>query len=101
MNTTLEDQVQWLRYLLRLAMEYSMLPTAVILKGIQQDGTWYLIGGFRQVFRGSYQGLLVALKTLQTRMGWSSSEVQAAQVQYTIIFFFSWLTILDLASILS
>ena len=54
------------RLTLKVALNYNILPAALILEGVKvTDGSQHGAGGFADVFRGTYVGAPVAVKKLR------------------------------------
>lgn len=65
------------RTTLKVAMQYEILPTALVLKGVQCIETELRgAGGFSDVFCGTYKGQPVALKRLRVFAMASASKKQ-------------------------
>lgn len=65
------------RLSLKVAITHSILPTTLILRGVQlSDTTQHGAGGFADVFCGTYQGYKVALKRLRVYIMSSDTQKQ-------------------------
>lgn len=65
------------RLSLKLAMKHDRLPTLLILRNVQcADRSRIAAGGFADVYRGEYEGGIVALKCLRIYSSMSSEQEQ-------------------------
>ena len=74
------------RFLRTAAKERGLLPSAIFLTGVQQIGSSLVHGGgFGDVYKGLYNGKLVALKVLRIFNDRDNRELQIVSMVFLVL----------------